>query len=236
MNTIVKEISQKLEQASDLKTKESGERFFKEKVKMHGVKTATALNISKEYYKQVKDKTKEEIFSLCEELWQTGYMDESFIACNWSYNVHKDYEEKDIQIFERWINTYVNNWASCDTFCNHTVGKFIEMYPKYISTLKQWAKSKNRWMKRASAVSLIIPARKGLFLNDVFDIADTLLLDTDDMVQKGYGWMLKVSSNMQEKEVFDYVMKHRLDMPRTALRYAIEKMPKELKVEAMKKV
>jgi 3-methyladenine DNA glycosylase AlkD len=109
------------------------------------------------------------------------------------------------------------------------------MYPKYISTLKQWAKSKNRWMKRASAVSLIIPARKGLFLNDVFEIADTLLLDTDDMVQKGYGWMLKVASNMHEKEVFDYVMKHKSNMPRTALRYAIEKMPKELKVEAMRK-
>ncbi len=235
MTSTVKEISQKLEQASDLKTKESGERFFKEKVKMHGVKTAIALNISKEYYKLVKGKTKEEIFSLCEELWQTGYMDESFIACNWSYNVHKDFEEKDIQTFERWINTYVNNWASCDTFCNHTVGEFIMMYPQYISTLKQWSKSKNRWMKRASAVSLIIPARKGLFLNDVFEIADTLLLDTDDMVQKGYGWMLKVASNMHEKEVFDYVMKHRSNMPRTALRYAIEKMPKELKVEAMKK-
>lgn len=235
MNTIVREISKKLEQASDSKTKESGERFFKEKVKMHGVKTAIALNISKEYYKQVKGKTKEEIFTLCEELWQTGYMDESFIACNWSYNVHKDFEEKDIQIFEKWINTYVNNWASCDTFCNHTVGEFIEMYPQYISTLKKWAKSKNRWMKRASAVSLIIPARKGLFLKDIFEIADTLLLDTDDMVQKGYGWMLKVASNMHEKEVFDYVMKHKDNMPRTALRYAIEKMPKELKVEAMKK-
>jgi 3-methyladenine DNA glycosylase AlkD len=235
MNSIVKVISQKLEEFSDLKTKESGERFFKEKVKMHGVKTAIALNISKEYYKQVKGKTKEEIFNFCEELWQTGYMDESFIACNWSYNVHKDFEEKDIQIFERWIDTYIDNWASCDTFCNHTVGEFIVMYPKYISTLKQWAKSKNRWMKRASAVSLIIPARKGLFLNDVFEIADTLLLDTDDMVQKGYGWMLKVASNMHEKEVFDYVMKHKSNMPRTALRYAIEKMPKELKVEAMRK-
>ena len=235
MNTIVKEIFKKLELSSDLKTKESGERFFKEKIKMHGVKTAIVLNISKEYYKQIKDKTKEEIFNLCEELWQTGYMDESFIACNWSYNVHKDFEEKDIQIFEKWINTYIDNWASCDTFCNHTVGEFIVMYPKYLSTLKRWAKSKNRWMKRASAVSLIIPARKGLFLDDVFEIADTLLLDTDDMVQKGYGWMLKVASNMHENEVFDYVMKHKANMPRTALRYAIEKMPKELKAEAMKK-
>ena len=55
------------------------------------------------------------------------------------------------------------------------------------------------------------------------------------MVQKGYGWMLKVASQAHLQEVFDYVMKHKAVMPRTALRYAIEKMPPELKSEAMKK-
>jgi 3-methyladenine DNA glycosylase AlkD len=101
--------------------------------------------------------------------------------------------------------------------------------------LKQWAKSANRWVKRASAVSFIIPARKGLFLNDIFEIADTLLMDKDDMVQKGYGWMLKAASQAHEEEVFDFVMNNKGIMPRTALRYAIEKMPIELKSRAMEK-
>lgn len=235
MSSIVEEISQELEQNSDSKTKKSGERFFKEKIKMHGVKSSMVGKISKEYYKQVKTKSKEEIYLLCEELWQTGYMEESFIACNWSYNVHKEFEEKDIQTFEKWIDKYITNWASCDTFCNHTVGEFIMMYPQYLTALKKWSQSNNRWMKRASAVSLIIPARKGMFLDDIFEIADTLLLDPDDMVQKGYGWMLKVASQSHEKEVFDYVMQHKLNMPKTALRYAIEKMPKELKTKAMER-
>lgn len=88
---------------------------------------------------------------------------------------------------------------------------------------------------------MIIPARKGLFLDDVFEIADILLLDKDDLVQKGYGWMLKASSETQkksetyQKRVFDYVMKHKSVMPCTALRYAIEKMPANMKAEAMKK-
>jgi 3-methyladenine DNA glycosylase AlkD len=101
--------------------------------------------------------------------------------------------------------------------------------------LKDWAKSPNRWVRRASAVSLIIPARKGMFLKDIFEIADILLLDKDDMVQKGYGWMLKATSETYQKEVFDYVMSKKEIMPRTALRYAIEKVPQELRVEAMKK-
>jgi 3-methyladenine DNA glycosylase AlkD len=60
-----------------------------------------------------------------------------------------------------------------------------------------------------------------------------LLLDKEDLVQKGYGWLLKVSSEENEKKVFDYVMKNKGKIPRTALRYAIEKMPKNLKKKAM---
>ena len=100
------------------------------------------------------------------------------------------------------------------------------MYPQYLSKLKEFAGSDNRWMRRASAVSLIIPARKGKFLNDILELADILLLDKDDMVQKGYGWMLKAASQAYQQEIFDYVISKKAVMPRTALRYAIEKMPK----------
>ena len=85
----------------------------------------------------------------------------------------------------------------------------------------------NRWLRRASAVTLIILARQGRFLEDVFEIADILLQDKDDLVQKGYGWMLKEASREHEKEVYNYIIRKREFMPRTALRYAIEKMPED---------
>lgn len=157
------------------------------------------------------------------------------VACEWSYSLRSKYTSDDIETFDHWVKQYVSNWASCDTLCNHTIGTFVEMYPEHISRLKEWARSDNRWVKRAAAVTLIIPARRGLFLKDIFEIADTLLLDGDDMVQKGYGWMLKAASEYYQKEVFDYVLSKKDVMPRTSLRYAIEKMPKELRVEAMKK-
>ncbi|NTW33939.1 MAG: DNA alkylation repair protein, partial [Bacteroidetes bacterium] len=168
-------------------------------------------------------------------LWQFGYLEESFIACNWTFHIHKNYEPNDFIIFEKWVSQFINNWASCDTFCNHSVGAFVELFPEYLKELKRWAKSDNRWMRRASAVSLIVPAKKGKFLEDIFEIADILLLDQDDMVQKGYGWMLKVASQAHQTEVFDYIMSKKSIMPRTSLRYAIEKMPEELRMLAMKK-
>ena len=62
-------------------------------------------------------------------------MEESFVACDWSYRVYKTFEPADFGVLERWVNKYVGNWASCDTLCNHTVGAFVEMYPEYLRGL-----------------------------------------------------------------------------------------------------
>jgi 3-methyladenine DNA glycosylase AlkD len=235
MNSILENLRAELIRNSDEKTKKSGERFFKEEISLYGVKSAVVGRIAKEHYKTIPDKTRANIFRLCEELWKTGIMEESFVACGWSYYIRKEYEDTDFKVFEKWVNEYVSNWATCDTLCNHNVGTFIEMYPQYLSGLKKWAESTNRWVKRAAAVSLIIPARNGKFLADIFEIADILHSDRDDMVQKGYGWMLKSASQAHQEEVFDYVMRKKETMPRTALRYAIEKMPAELRIKAMEK-
>jgi len=232
---IIKTIRTELNNNADEKTLATSQKFFKEKIKCHGVKVPLVHKISKDLFQLIHSKTKTEIFKLCENLWQSGYIEESFVACNWSYKIHKQFEPADVQIFERWFNNYVNNWASFDTLCNHTVAEFIIMYPEYLNKLKSFAKSENRWVRRAAAVTLILPARKGRFLKDILEIADLLLRDKDDLVQKGYGWMLKAASEAHQQKIFNFVMSNKAVMPRTALRYAIEKMPKELKVAAMEK-
>lgn len=233
---VIDKIRQALKENVDDKTLATGQNYFKEEVKLHGVKIPTLNKISKEYYEIIQKESKETIFHLCDLLWQSGYLEEGVIACNLSYYLHTAYTPEDLKTFERWIDLYVTNWATCDTLCNHTIGTFIEMYPEYVAELKTWSHSENRWKKRAAAVTLIIPARKGMFLPDIFQIADTLLPDKDDLVQKGYGWMLKAASEAHRQEVYEYVLERRATMPRTALRYAIEKMPKEMKTEAMKKI
>jgi len=237
MNKIVNHIRKELNQASEPSVKESMKRFFKEphQIKSYGVTTANIGKISKSHDKEVLAMPKKEVFALCNALWKSGMYEESIVACHYAYLIRKTYQPADFKVFETWVNTYVSNWASCDTLCNHTVGAFVDMYPQVLADLKRWAKSKNRWTKRASAVSLIIPAREGRYLKDVFDLADILLTDQDDMVQKGYGWLLKSAGDCYQQEVFDFVMQNKARMPRTALRYAIEKMPKELKARAMVK-
>ncbi len=239
MDAKVEEVLQNIEDTlksnADKTLIDSTKRYFKEEIHCYGMKSADVKKIESDYWKEIKKWDKDEIFVLCEELYKSGYFEETAISASFSDKIHKKFSEEDLPMFKRWIEEYVTNWAACDNFCNHTMGSYMEMYPSHVTDLKIWAKSDNRWMRRASAVSLILPARRGMFLSDVFEIATILLTDSDDLVQKGYGWLLKEASKTHTQEVFEFVMANKRQMPRTALRYSIEKMPKDLKDEAMKK-
>ena len=224
-----------LRNSANEKNRISIQKFFKQEVQCYGLKSSEVNVLAKAYFKWMQPVTKSIIFELCEALWQSGFQEECMIACQWSARIHSQYEASDFVIFRTWIEKYVTNWATCDTFCNHTVGGLLLKYPHLVPQLQGWAVSDLRWLRRAAAVSLIIPARKGLFWNDISTIAHLQLTDADDMIQKGYGWLLKVASKSHEEEVFAFIMEHRACMPRIALRYAIEKMPAPMKALAMKK-
>ena len=232
---LLNQIRSELNKNAELKYKEGSFRYFKEKINPIGVRTPIVRKIAAKHFP--KDKNKKEIFALCEKLLDKRTMEETTIAFAWVRKMKKDFVASDFKRFENWLKKYVTNWAFCDDFCAHSFGDLITENPKLLPQVKKWANSKNRWLRRASAVILINPMmrKKKEFLKDVFWTAEKLLQDGDDMVQKGYGWMLKVASENYSSQVFKFVMQRKNKMPRTALRYAIEKYPKEMRKEAMKK-
>jgi 3-methyladenine DNA glycosylase AlkD len=236
---ILKEVRQELQANIEKKYKDNNQKYFKEKIFCYGVKTPIVRKIAKKYFKQIKHIDKKEIFALSEELFKSQYNEEATIAIQWIGEISNQFEKSDFKIFENWLTKYIDNWGKDDDFCLHIIYPMIEKYPDLINKLKSWAHSKNMWIRRASAVSFI--TTKGAFyatrhdLKDIFEVAEMLLHDKENLVQKGYGWMLKSASVHNQKEVFEFVMKHKLSMSRTALRYAIEKMPANLKKQAMMK-
>jgi len=230
---IVAAIKREFEAAADPKYRESIKRFFKEEIEVYGVKTADARRISNEYFKRVKHLPKREVLEICELLHQGTKYEEHGIAFNWSGRLAAKSEPSDFRILETWLKKYVSNWAACDTLCGGALGEFLVKYPEFLPKVRAWAGSRNRWLRRASAVAHIIPNRNGIAVDSAYKVAEVLLEDTDDMVQKGYGWMLKEIANKRPREVFDFVMVRKDRMPRAALRYAIEKMPAAWKKRAM---
>lgn len=233
---IIQEIKNELKEHSDAEEKKKRIHWagqYQEKPKLYGVPSPNVRKISSKFFSRVKKKTKQEILHLCEDLLESGYSEERIVAFDWAFRLRKSYEEPDFQRLETWLERFVRSWGACDDLCTHAFGAFIFQLPEFIPKIKKWTTSANRWMRRAGAVVLIYSIRRKKHLGSIFKMADALLTDQDIMVQKGYGWMLKEASNHYPKEVFDYVMRNKKKMPRTALRYAIEKLSPELRKEAM---
>ena len=85
MDPVIARIRQELAAQADPEIQKTSKRFFKEEIRCYGMKTATVIAIAKKYWKEVKDRSKPEIFSLCEELYKSGYMEESFIVSEWAH-------------------------------------------------------------------------------------------------------------------------------------------------------
>jgi 3-methyladenine DNA glycosylase AlkD len=231
--TLVKQLARELMAKSDAKYRKGAERYFKEGIVLHGVRGAEIHQIIRTYYARIKDRPKEQVFALCDMLLKSGKHEELIIAFMWAHRARRKFELHDFYILEGWLKKYVSNWAACDCLCTKALGEFIFRFPEFIPKVMKWSSSNSRWMRRAAAVTLIISVRRGFHLGKVFEIAGAMLLDKDDMVQKGYGWTLKEASRRFPAEVFEFVMDHKATMPRTPLRYAIEKYPQEMRKRAM---
>ncbi|MFX1562999.1 MAG: DNA alkylation repair protein [Promethearchaeota archaeon] len=173
------------------------------------------------------------ILSLCSKLLELWSWEYRTIAFDWSFRVRKQFEPRHFQLFEEWIKLYLSTWGGVDDFCTHTMGYFFYTFPEFTPHVRSWAKSENPWILRAAAVSLIYGLRRGVHLEYIFDVADAMLLDPRKYVQTGYGWMLKEATKYFQDQVFEYIVQKKNVMPRRALRYAIEKMPRALKTQAM---
>lgn len=214
---------------------DGAKNYFKEEINIYGVRIPVVRKISLKYFKRLKTSRKEKVFELCEELFSSGYGEESTVAFDWAFRMKKEFKISDFERFQQWLEKYVTDWSLCDNFCSHAFGELIYRYPELIDKTTDWCKSENRWFRRASAVILIYSIRRKNILDKVFDVCDYLLQDTDDLVRKGYGWLLKEAANKYPGEVFKYIMKNKALMPRVALRYAIEKYPQDMKKKAMEK-
>ncbi len=231
--SIISQIKTDLKNKIDPDYRNREQNFSKENYDSYGVRTPDVRSIAKKYWKQIKIKDKAEIFKLCEKLLQSEMSEEQTIAFSWAFRLKSRLKPTDDDRFFKWLETYVDTWFKCDDFCTHAYGYLLYKYPRLSNQVLDWAESDNRWVRRAAAVVLLYSLRRQEQLDLALKTADALLMDDDDLVQKGYGWMLKEATKHYPNEIFQFVMDRKDKMPRTALRYAIEKLSEKKRQQAM---
>jgi 3-methyladenine DNA glycosylase AlkD len=126
-----------------------------------------------------------------------------------------------------------NNWDLVDLSAPKIVGEYLLDKSKY--TLYKFAVSKNLWQKRISIISTFTFIKSHKY-NDTFKIAEILMNDNHDLIHKAVGWMLREVGKRSLKDEEKFLKKYRGKMPRTMLRYAIEKFPEGKRLEYLKKL
>ena len=129
---ILQELRKELKEKSSPEAKRAFRKFFKrnENIKSYGVKSGEVEKIAGKYYRKIKNLSKQEIFNLCEKLFSSKYMEEAFIASIWCQKLKNSFTKDDFNLFEKWIDKYIDNWAVCDGFCSRDISILIEKYPK----------------------------------------------------------------------------------------------------------
>ncbi len=139
----------------------------------------------------------------------------------------KDNNEKTKQdIFNFYLKStkYINNWDLVDLSCHHIIGDYLKDKDK--SILYELAKSPNLWEKRISIISTAPFIKDNNFI-DAIKISTLLLKDKHDLIHKAVGWMLREMGKRDIKPLLAFLNKHYKQMPRTMLRYSIEKLPEK---------
>ncbi|MFY9419667.1 MAG: DNA alkylation repair protein [Limnochordia bacterium] len=192
------------------------------------IKTGDVRKIASQAFRSLGDRSKDHVFSLCEELLEQRSWPMKVIAFDFAYRVRRQYNQADFAVFQRWLEEYVRGWGDCDDFCTHAFGELICQYPELSRKTLLWTERREFWLRRAAAVVLIPSIRRDKYMEtDPLQVADLLMQDEHDLVRQGYGWMLKELSAKEPDLVFTYLRKHRAVMPRVAFRCALEKLGEE---------
>ena len=138
----------------------------------------------------------------------------------------RDFAPSPLAVWKRWLaDNHSANWATTDSICGSLIGPLLLQHPELGARLRIWARDRNMWVRRASIVGLIPLARRGESLGLVYEIARRLHADQEDLIQKAVGWALREAGKTDMPRLERYLRANGEAIPRTTLRYAIERFP-----------
>ena len=127
----------------------------------------------------------------------------------------------------------INNWDLVDLSAPYILGDYLTGRTDR-RILYHLAGSSNMWEQRIATVSTLMLIRHGQY-DDTMKLAEILLFSKHDLMQKAVGWMLREVGKRNQDLLVEFLERHRLHMPRTMLRYAIEKFPQQQRIHFMSK-
>jgi len=129
---------------------------------------------------------------------------------------------------KRWLERSCGNWALVDsTLAPSILAPLLELHPELIPEVVSWTESSSQWVRRGATVAFVPLVKQKKHVPTAYKIASRLFDDKEDLIHKAVGWLLRETGKSDMERLEKFLLKHGPKIPRTSLRYAIERFPKD---------
>ncbi len=214
---------------------EEVQRFFKEEIKSRGWYTAELRKVAIRFRRAIlRERSLEFLLQIANELFAGRILEEKILTVFLLEKLTDEFGDEEFRLFESWLSR-ISSWADHDALVHYLIAPMVAAKPSRSRRVFRWAKSQDRWHRRAACEAFIKGTRRKMFFSEIKRLSNLLLSDEDDMVQKGLGWLLRETAKADAKRTVPYLMSIRERVPRLVLRTACETLPANVRKKILAK-
>ncbi len=206
----------------------SNQRYFKEPVQTYGLDNAAAKAIHKELLAKVRASwTLRDAVAFCKAMIRDPHLEPRGLGFQVVAAFVDEAGPELLSDVRRWLERSCGNWALVDNLAPSVLAPLVESHPEIIPEIVEWTGSPNMWLRRGAAVTFVPLARHGKHLDTAYEIGSRLFGDREDLMHKAVGWLLREAGKTDMARLEGFLQAEGPSMPRTSVRYAIERFPKQ---------
>ena len=204
---------------------EGVEWFFKKEIKSRGWYTAEMRKVAVRFRRAIlRERGLDFLVKVADRLFRGCVLEEKVFGVFLLEKLVHQLDDSEFRLLESWL-ARISSWADHDALVHYLIAPMIAAKPTRARSVFIWAKSSNRWHRRAACVALIQGTRRKMFFLEIVRLSNILLVAEDDMVQKGLGWLLRETAKHNPSKTVPYLLKICPRAPRLVLRTACETLP-----------
>jgi len=204
-------------------------RYFRGPANMafYNVGTDRMRALAKEIYRQRRDTWRvDDAMAFAGILIQDRYLEVKAVGIEMVALYKRDFIPELLPVWKGGLaENHSANWATTDSMCGVLIGPLLVRFPDLIPRMHAWSRHRNMWVRRASIVSLLLSIRRGEALDIAYEIAERLHPEKEDLIHKAVGWVLREAGKVDAVRLEAYLRAKASVIPRTTLRYSIERFP-----------
>lgn len=218
-----------LHAAADATRAASYQRYFKEPVDYLGLDSKTVKKIKEDLRTAVEVTwNADDAVRFCDAMIEDPHMEARGIGYQIVAAFASSFRPELLAKVRHWLETACGNWGLVDNLAPSILAPLIEQHPELVANVVSWTSSENLWLRRGAVVAFVPLVRKNeKHRNTAYRIASLLADDKEDLIHKAVGWLLREAGKADVDQLRTYLLDNGPKIPRTTVRYAIERFPKE---------